>query len=76
MPEDSRDDRDGELEQELVREDDALAGLREDAPQEQFEATLNRLRQVRDRAMRRQLEPDDWAILRAVIEEEMRRRVT
>ena len=35
-----------------------------------------RLRQVRDRAMRRQLEPDDWAILRAVIEEEMRRRVT
>jgi len=76
MPVDRRDDQVGELERELVREDDALAGLKEDATLEQFEATLNRLRQVRERAKQRQLEPDDWALLRAVIEEEMRRRVT
>lgn len=74
MPEDSLEDRVGELAQELVGEDDPLAGLKEDATQEQFEATLNRLRQVRDRAEQGQLEVDDYALVRAVIEAEMARR--
>jgi hypothetical protein len=75
MSVDRRDDRVGELEQELVREDDPLAGLKDEATPEQFEATLNRLRQVRDRAKRRQLEADDWAIVTAVIQAEMKERM-
>jgi len=76
MPADSDDDRSGELEQQGVGEDAAVAGLKEGATLEQLEVALNRLRQVRDRAIQRQLEPEDWALLSAVIEEEMRRRVT
>jgi hypothetical protein len=76
MPVDGRDDRFGKLERELVDEDAALAGLKEEATLEQLEATLNRLRQVLQRAKQRQLEPDDWAILSAVLQEEVRRRMT
>jgi hypothetical protein len=65
MPVDSRDDQLGEL--ELA----ALAGLKEGATLEQLQDTLDRLRQVLDRAKRRQLEPDDWALLTAVIQAEM-----
>lgn len=71
MPVDSRDDPVGELDQELVREDDPLAGLREGAPLEQFEATLNRLRQVLDRAEQRQLKPDDLPLIVDLLEAEM-----
>jgi hypothetical protein len=65
MPVDSRDDLLGEL--ELA----ALVGLKEGATLEQLQDTLDRLRQVLHRAKRRQLEPDDWALLTAVIQAEM-----
>ena len=65
MPVDSRDDQLGEL--ELA----ALAGLKEGATREQLQDTLDRLRQVLHRAKQRQLEPDDWALLTAVIQAEM-----
>jgi hypothetical protein len=70
MPVDSRDDQLGEL--KLA----ALAGLKEDATLEQLQDWLDRLRQVLQRAKQRQLEPDDWAILSAVLQEEVRRRMT
>lgn len=62
---DSRDDQLGEL--ELA----ALAGLKEGATREQLQDTLDRLRQVLHRAKQRQLEPDDWALLTALIQAEM-----
>jgi hypothetical protein len=65
MPVDSRDDQLGEL--ELA----ALAGLKEGATREQLQDTLDRLRQVLHRAKQRQLEPDDWALLTALIQAEM-----
>ena len=71
MPVDWRDDRVGELEGELVGEDAALAGLKEGATLEQLEVTLDRLRQLRDRAEQRQLEPEDWALLSALLGAEM-----
>ena len=71
MPVDWRDDRVGELERELVGEDAALAGLQEGATLEQLEVTLDRLRQLRDRAKQRQLEPEDWALLSALLQAEM-----
>jgi hypothetical protein len=61
----SHDDRVGEL--ELA----ALAGLKEGATREQLQDTLDRLRQVLERTDQRQLEPDDWALLTAVIRAEM-----
>ena len=76
MPVDRRDDQFGKLERELVHEDAALAGLEEGATLEQIEATRNMLRQVCERAKQRQLEPDDWALLRAVLQGELRRRRT
>jgi hypothetical protein len=69
MP-DSRNDRLGEL--ELA----ALAGLKEDATLEQLQDWLDRLRQVLQRAKQRHLEPEDWTVLSAVLQEEMRRRMT
>lgn len=65
MAVDSRDDQLGEL--ELT----ALAGLKEGATREQLQDTLDRLRQVRDRAKRQQLGPDDWALLTALLQAEM-----
>jgi hypothetical protein len=76
MPADRRDDRFGKLERELVYEDAALAGLKEDATLEQLQDWLDRLQQVLQRAKRRQLEPDDWTLLSAVLQEEVRRRMT
>jgi hypothetical protein len=49
----------------------ALAGLKEGATLEQLQDTLDRLRQVLDRAQQRQLEADDWALVTAVIQAEM-----
>lgn len=56
-----RDNRIAELEQELVGEDAALAGLKEGATLEQLQETLDRLRHLRGRVEQRQLESDDWA---------------
>ena len=70
MPVDSRDDQLGEL--ELA----ALAGLKEDATPEQLQDTLDRLRQVLHRAKQQQLEPDDWAIVSALLQAEMKGRTT
>lgn len=66
MPVQSRDDR-VEKKLELV----ALAGLKEGATREQLQDTVDRLRQVLHRAKQRQLEPDDWALLAALIRAEM-----
>lgn len=55
-----RDDRIGEVERELGRDDDEPAGL--DVP-------LDRLRQLQRRINQRQLEPDDWALLLALLDE-------
>lgn len=49
----------------------ALAGLKEGATREQLQDTLDRLRQVLSRAKHRRLEPDDWALLSALIRAEM-----
>lgn len=49
----------------------ALAGLKEGATREQLQDTLDRLRQLLHRAKQRQLEPDDWALLSALIRAEM-----
>ena len=65
MAMDSRDDRIGELELS------ALAGLKEGATREQLQDTLDRLRQVLERTDQRQLEPDDWALLTALVRAEM-----
>ena len=70
MPVDSRDDQLGGL--ELA----ALAGLKEDATPEQLQDTLDRLRQVLHRAKQRRLEPDDWAIVSALLQAEMKGRMT
>ena len=70
------DRRDGEgvaeREREAAREDAELV-LKDGEPAtlEQLEATLKRLRQLRDRIERQQLEADDWGLLRAVIRETM-----
>lgn len=65
MSVDSHDDRVGKL--ELA----ALAGLKEGATREQLQDTLDRLRQILHRTKQRQLEPDDWALLTALIRAEM-----
>jgi len=62
---DERDDRIGEVERELGSE----LG-RDDAELAQMQATLDRLRELRRRIGQRQLESDDWALLRALIQEE------
>ena len=66
MPVDERDDRMGEVERELGGE----LG-RDDAELAQIQATLERLRELRRRIGQRQLEPDDWALLLALIGETM-----
>jgi len=69
MPVESRDDR-VEKRLELA----ALAGLKEDATWEQLQARVDRLRQVLQRAKRRELEPEDWALLTTLIQAEMDER--
>ena len=66
MPVESRDDR-------IVKKLElaALAGLKEGATSDQIQDTLDRLRQVLHRAKQRKLEPDDWALLSALIRAEM-----
>jgi hypothetical protein len=64
VPVDGRGDRVGELEREFAGE----LG-RDDAERARLEVTLEleRLRQLRRRIDQRQLEPDDWALLGALI---------
>lgn len=64
MPVDRRDDRIGESEREFARE----LG-RDDAELVRLEVMLDRLRQLRHRIDQRQLEPDDWALLGALMRE-------
>jgi hypothetical protein len=73
VPTNSRDPRIAELELEFARDDADIALAKKDdaATLEQLEARLDRLRQLRDRIDQRQLEPEDWALLRALIREEM-----
>ncbi len=65
MAMDSRDDRVGDV--ELA----ALAGLKEGATPEQLQDTVDRLRQILERTDQRQLEPEDWTLLAALIRAEM-----
>lgn len=63
---DERDDRIGEAERE--RRDELGC---DEAELAQIQATLKQLRELRHGIGQGQLEPGDWAILRALIEEEM-----
>jgi len=65
MATESRDDRVGDV--ELA----GLAGLKEGATPEQLQETVDRLRQLIERTDKRQLEPDDWALLAALVRAEM-----
>jgi hypothetical protein len=46
-------------------EDNGIA-LQDEESVEQIGATLDRLRQLYERVERRQLEPEDWALVRAI----------
>ena len=65
VPADGRDD---DRIAELASENAELAN---GATLEQLAATLDKLRQLRHRVDQRQLEPDDWALLCALLREEM-----
>ena len=60
-----RDDGIGEVERKLGGDEAELA---------QIQATLKRLREVRRRIARRQLEPDDLALFLALLDEETETR--
>jgi hypothetical protein len=57
--------RTAKLKQEPAVEDDGIA-LQDEESLEQIGATLDRLRQLYERVERRQLEPEDWALVRAI----------
>ncbi len=61
VPVDDRDDRSGEVERELRRDEAELA---------QIQATLERLREIHHRLGQGRLESDDRAFLRALIQAE------
>jgi hypothetical protein len=65
-----RNHRSAELEREVALAGTDLA-LAEDATLEQIEATVEKLRQILQRVDRQELEPEDWAVLRAVLREAM-----
>lgn len=62
--------RRAKLKRKIARENTELA-VKEDETPEQLEDTLERLRQLHRRAEQQQLEPDDWALLAALVREEM-----
>jgi hypothetical protein len=62
MPMDGREDRIGEMERELGRDEAELA---------EIQATLKRLHELRHRIGQGQLEPGDLALFDALIVEEM-----
>jgi len=57
--------RRAKLKQEPAVEDEGIA-LQDEESLEQSGATLDRLRQLYERVERRQLEPEDWALVRAI----------
>ena len=63
---DGRDDQIEEAERERRGELE-----RDEAELAQIQATLKELHELRRRIAQRQLEPGDWALFRALIEEEM-----
>jgi hypothetical protein len=62
--------RRAKMERGIVRESMELAA-KEGETLEQLEDTLERLRQLYRRVEQQQLEPDDWALLAALVREEM-----
>jgi hypothetical protein len=70
MPTKGHNDRSAELEREVALAGTDLA-LAEDATLEQIETTVEKLRQILQRVDRQELEPEDWAVLRAVLREAM-----
>lgn len=54
----------------LAREGNSLA-LAEDATPEEIEATVAKLRALLHRVEQQRLEPDDWPLLRALLQEAM-----
>lgn len=70
MPTKGRNHRSAELEREIARARAGLA-LGEDATLEQIQATVEILRQLLQRVDRRELEPEDWAVLSAVLRESL-----
>ena len=82
VPADWRDDGSAELtreDAELAMTDGELAAAAARSAQveaqvlelAELEVTLERLRQLRDRVEQRQLEADDWALIAALVREEM-----
>lgn len=63
---DERDERSEEAEREIKGE----LG-RDEAELAEIQATLKRLRELRCRIAQGQLEPGDWALFQALVEEEM-----
>lgn len=62
--------RSAERKRRLASQDSVL-GLTDDATLEEIEATVARLRELWHRVDQRQLEPDDWAFIRALLVREM-----
>ena len=62
--------RKANLKQESAVEDGNLE-LPEEESLEQIEASLARLRQLIERIERQHLEPEDWALVRAMVVQEM-----
>jgi hypothetical protein len=60
--------RRAKLKQEPTVEDDGIA-LQDEESLEQIRATLDRLRQLYERVERRQLEPEDWALVRTIAQQ-------
>lgn len=57
--------RRAKLKQGAAVDNDGIA-LQDEESLEQSGATLDRLRQLYERVERRQLEPEDWALVRAI----------
>lgn len=70
MPTTGRNHRSAELEREIARARAELA-LPEDATLEQIQAAVKTLRELLQRVDRRELEPEDWAMLSAVLRESL-----
>jgi hypothetical protein len=71
MPVDWLDNRIAELEQQFARENAALAPGKVGATREPLEVVLDELRQLRHRIEQRQLQPGDWAVIGALVQELM-----
>lgn len=71
MPAGWLDTRIAELEQKFAREAAAHPPGEGGATLEPLEVVLDELRQLRHRIEQRQLEPGDWAVIEALIEEMM-----